>query len=347
MQKKTKNGRRAWKQLSLDERIRIEIRYRDGLSLRAIAKELGNGRNVGTISREIGGKPRKGRGRYQARNAQEETLLLRVGKRGERLKNETIRTYAREKLEIGWSPEQIHLRLPIDHPEESVSHEAIYQYIYAQAHREGNGAIRKGCEDLRPLLARRHRRRAKKGLRKARKLEHRNALPSIEIRPKIVEERKEVGHWEDDCVVSRESKFRLKTINERATGVVLIGKMRNGTIEESNRVLRNKLSPLQRSFRKTLTRDRGTENLGYEEVERSLEISCYFAHPYCSHERGSNENLNGLIRRFLPKGTDFAKVSEEQLEGIQCLLNSRPRKRFGGKTPLEVFYEKTGVAFDC
>jgi IS30 family transposase len=344
MQSEKKQG---WKQLSLDERIRIEIRYRDGCSLREIAAELGNGRTAGTVSREIAGRPRKGSGRYEARRSHETALEKRIGKRSERLKNERVRTYTVENLKNGWSPEQVSLRLPIDYPGETISYEAIYQYVYAQVHRDGYGSMKPGREDLRPFLPRRHKRRAKKGLRKAQKLERMEALPSIENRPKTIEERKEVGHWEDDCIVSRESKFRLKTINERATGILFVAKMEDGSIEQSNEAVQNRFVKIPETLRRTLTRDRGSENLGWRELEESLGLSCYFAHPYCSHERGSNENLNGLVRRYFPKKTDFAKVSDEDIRKVEYLINARPRKRFGGKTPYEVFFEKTGVALDC
>jgi len=341
------NKKTGWKQLSLDERIRIEIRYRDGCSLRVIAAELGNGRTAGTISREIARRPRKGRGRYEARRAHEEALGRRIDKRGERLKNETVRTYATEHLKIGWSPEQVSLRLSIDHPGETISYEAIYQYVYAQVYRVGNGSVKPGCEDLRSFLPRRHKRRAKKGFRKAQKTERQALLPSIEARPKVVEKRKEVGHWEDDCIVSRASKHRLKTVNERVTGIVFITRTKDGSIAQSNEAVKDRMQAIPLVFRKTLTRDRGSENLGWQELETILGLSCYFAHPYSSYERGSNENLNGLVRRFFPKKTDFAHVSDEDIQRAERLINSRPRKRLGGKTPYEVFFEKTGVALDC
>ena len=172
----------------------------------------------------------------------------------------------------------------------------------------------------------------------------RPVLPSIEDRPKSVEEREEIGNWEDDTIVSRESRVRLKTINERVSGVILIGKMHDGSIAESNRVVIERLSALPHKIRKTLTRDRGTENLGYREIEQALDMSCFFAHAYCSQERGSNENGNGLIRRPYPKKTDFALISDEHISRLEYLLNTRPRKRHGGLTPVEVLYRKTGVA---
>ena len=148
-------------------------------------------------------------------------------------------------------------------------------------------------------------------------------------------------------MTSRKSKGRLKTINERVSGLVLIKKIKDGSISESNRAVLEKLNNLPSACRLTLTRDRGTENFGYQEIEGALEISCYFAHPYCSHERGSNENLNGLIRRFLPKGTNFSKVDDARIAQIEYLLNTRPRKRLKGLTPYEVFFNKTGVALKC
>jgi IS30 family transposase len=335
--------KRDFTQLTIEDRIKIEIKYQEGLSFRDIAEYLGRGRTAGSICREVDGKPRKGNGKYQAYVAHGQALARRFGKKPDRLKNELIRAYVAEKMKLGWSPEQISLRLPIDHHGHGISHEAIYQFVYAQVRRGGNGQVKPDCEDLRPYLPRRHQRRQKKGFRQARKAE-RPVLPSIEHRPVVVNKRKRIGDWEDDTMVSRQSPERLKTINERVSGVVLIGKMRDGSIAESNRVVNGRLGAMPAKIRKTLTRDRGTENLGYQELEQELELSCYFARAYCSQDRGSNENVNGLIRRFFPKKTDFAKVSDEEIARAEYLLNTRPRKRHGGKTPLEVLSERTGVA---
>lgn len=348
MNKKAKNikvnKRSKFVQFTLNDRIKIEIRYKDGWSLRKIAEELGNGREASSVCREIAGKPRKGIGKYQAHIAHENALKKRHGKKGFRLKNVLIQKYVVEKMKLGWSPEQISIRLPIDHKGESISHEAIYQFVYAQVYRGGNGYIKKGCEDLRMFLVRRHQKRNKKGFRKAQKLKRIGNLPSIEDRPKDVDRRKVLGHWEDDCIVSRQSLPRLKSINERVSGIVLLGKMKDGTAFESTRVVCEKLKNIPSPFLKTLTRDRGKENLDYKMIESTIGIDVYFAHPYSSYERGSNENLNGLVRRYFPKKTDFSKVTDEDIQKVEYLLNTRPRKRFGGKTPLEVLLEKTGVA---
>ena len=270
-------------------------------------------------------------------------LKNRLGKKPTRLKNDIIRSYVVEKMELGWTPEQISLRLPKEHKGQTISHEAIYQYVYARIKRGGNGKAKSGCKDLRPYLARRHTRRQKKGFRQAQKAE-RPVLPSIEQRPAIVNKRKRIGDWEDDTIVSKQSSDRLKTINERFSGVVLIGKMEDGTIKESNRVVKERLSAIPKEIRKTLTRDRGTENMGYKELEEHLKIDCYFGRAYCSQDRGSNENVNGLIRRFFPKKTNFSKVTDEQIRNVEYLLNTRPRKRHDGKTPLEILFKRTGVA---
>ncbi len=339
-----KKKKRHFKQFTLNDRITIEIRYKDGWSLREIANELGNGRTAGSVCREIDGKPNKGIGKYQAHIAHEEALIGRKDKKLFRLKNDLIRMYALNKLKLGWSPEQIAIRLPIDHKGESISYEAIYQFVYAQFFRGGNGKLKEKCEDLRKYLPRRHSRRSTKGARRAQKLERIGNLPSIEDRPSEVEKRKVIGHWEDDCIVSRQSKERIKSINERVSGVVLLSKMKDGTSEESTRIVCEKMKVIPSPYLKTLTRDRGRENLDYQTIESKMGLRIYFAHPYCSQERGSNENLNGLVRRFFPKKTDFAKVSEAEIKKVEYLLNTRPRKRFSGKTPLEVLLERTGVA---
>lgn len=340
---------RFFERISFKERVIIENRYCiDKKKITDIAKELGRPKSA--ISREIGGKPRIGRGKYRADARQSEVEEKRSNQgRKSRFEYKPLSDYVVVKLKLGWSPEQIEIRLPIDHPKDKqmrISDEAIYQFVYAQVYRNGNGTLKEGCEDLRVYLPRRHTRRAKKGFRRAQKLERMESLPSIEDRPAEADKRKEIGHWEDDCIVSRQSKARIKSINERVSGVVLLGKMKDGTQEESTKVVCDRLKKIPSPYLKTLTRDRGTENLDYKTIEFQMGLDVYFAHPYCSHERGSNENLNGLVRRFFPKKTDFTKVTDEEICRVEYLLNTRPRKRFGGKTPLEVLYELTGVALD-
>ena len=331
------------------DRVIIENRYCvDRKSVKEIALELK--RHSTSITREIDGKPRIGRGKYSADIAQA-NAEKRAGKQGRKKKfiYASLKTYTIARLKLGWSPEQIEMRLPIEYPKDlrmRISYEAIYQYVYDQVHRGGNGKVKKGCEDLRPYLTRRHTRRQTKGLRKAQKAERMESLPSIEERSKEADDREVVGHWEDDTMVSRQSKSRIKSVNERVSGIVFFGKTNDGTTKVCDSVVIERLSEVPEKYRKTLTRDRGSENLGYESVERELNISCYFAHPYCSQERGSNENTNGLFRRYFPKGTYFGKITDQQVSEVEYLINSRPRKRLGGLTPYEVFYQITGVALD-
>jgi transposase, IS30 family len=333
--------------LTLRERTIIEVRYRDGKSITGIAKELN--RNKSSISREVAGATRRGHNKYNADVAHRKALN-RIEKRGNISnidKHKQLKAYVVTKLKLGWSPEQISMRLPIEYPENKdmrISYEAIYQYIYMQIHRGGNGVVKKGCDDLRVYLPRRHKRRAKKGFRKAQKAERNAALPSIEDRPEEANKRMRIGDWEDDLVVSSVSKPCVKSINERKTGIVFFGKTTDGTALACDKVVRARLRGVPKEYRKTLTRDRGSENKDYKNIEETLGVSVYFAHPYCSYERGSNENANGLLRRYFPKKTDWSMISEEEIARAEYLINTRPRKRLQGFTPAEVFYRETGVA---
>ncbi len=345
-----KAARRSFNRISYKERVIIENRYCvDRKKLIEIAKELG--RPLSSISREIGGKPRVGRGKYSADVAQARAEKNK-GNQGRKSKfdHEPLCSYVAEKLKLGWSPEQIEIRLPIDYPDDErmrISYEAIYQYVYNQIYREGNGQVKPDCEDLRKYLARRHKRRQKRGFRKAQKAERSFSLPSIESRPQEADERVAIGHWEGDTLVSKQSTTRIKSVNERVSGVVFFGKTLDGSANECDKVTIARLQDIPPEYRKTMTQDRGTENVGYKILEKELGISCFFAHPYCSHERGSNENTNGLFRRYFPKGTDFGKITDRQIAKVEYLLNTRPRKRHCGLTPYEVFYQITGVALDC
>jgi IS30 family transposase len=335
--------------LSIQERVTIEIRYCTDFHSKAdIAKELG--RNKSTITREIGDRTPRGIRRYKAHVAHNKAIkrLMQRGKR-ERIAHTPLREYVIAKLKIGWSPELIEVRLPHEYKADEamrISYETIYQYIYAQIRRGGNGAVKEGCEDLRKFLVRRHTRRAKKGFRKAQKVERDAQLPSIDTRDEVVNERIEFGHWEDDTMVSPDGE-RLKTMNERVTRVHLFRRAFDGTVAACDEALFARLKNIPRSALKTLTRDRGGENRDWRNVQAILGVKVYFAHPYCSHERGSNENGNGLIRRHIPKGCDFGKYTDDQLHAIEYWLNNRPRKVLGGLTPCEVYYQKTGVALYC
>lgn len=328
-----------YKHLSIWEREKIQELLWQKKSIRSIAEVLE--RSPSSVVREIN-KNIPLQYQYTPRLANERALKKRSCRgRKLRLKSFFIRRYVVDHLKMGYSPEQISGRLSFEYPKQNISHEAIYQYIYNQVYRHGDGYMRPGYHDLRIYLKRRHRRREKKGMRKGQRIFKHKGI-SIELRPKEVEKRKVLGHWEGDSVISRKSKVGLNTLVERKTGLVLISKIRDGTAKETSDAVINRL---QRIPCKTLTTDNGTENFAFEKIQTKLKISCYFAHPYCSGERGTNENTNGLIRWYFPKGTDFATIPNEAIQAVENILNNRPRKRLGWKTPLEAFNES--VALQC
>jgi len=248
-----------YQHLTIEEREKIQLMLWQKQPVRAIAKELD--RNPSSISREINKNRRSDGKRLYIPRAAHERAVKHRSNRGERrlVNNERLRGYVINHLKLGWSPEQIAAKAE-EMANAKISHEAIYQYIYAQVHRNGYGYIRPGCEDLRPYLARRKKRRVQQGMRASYRIE-KGPLPSIDNRPKEVEFREKVGHWEDDLIVSKLSKAGLKTVNERVSGIVFIEKVRNKTIYESNRTVTKRLKSIPPEYRKTLTRDkRGRES---------------------------------------------------------------------------------------
>lgn len=318
---------KLYKQLSQEEREHIAHLLSEGNSLGDIAKALA--RNKSTISRELTRNSAPEYKRYTPCRAHGRACERKTtANTHERLKNDFIRQYVRDGLKQGWSPEQISGRIRIDHPGYSVNHEAIYQYIY---HPQTPQRL-----EMINLLRRAHKKRRNKGIgRKVRKTKIPNRIP-IDARPKSVENRRRYGHWEGDSMVSRKSKAALNTLAERKSRLVLITKLFRKGAAETNKVVISRLKKLPAGGRQTLTLDNGTENAKHEQISSRLGIKCFFAHPYSSWERGTNENLNGLIRWYLPKGTDFSKITPEQIAQVEYLLNSRPRKCLGYKTPLEV-----------
>lgn len=326
----------TYSQLSIEEREKIQKGLWQKQSIRTIASELG--RSPSSISREINRNLPPQHILYTPRLAHQRARLT-IKNRGKRLrlKSSFIRQYVITKLRADYSPEQIAGRLRLDHPGSKVSPEAIYQYIYAQYFRDGFGA----CHglDLRPYLKRYHR---------VRKRKHRlypsevGLIPgriSIEDRPVIVDQRTRFGDWEGDSLISRKSLAGLNSLVERKSGLLFLSKLTSVSKSETTKVVITRLKSVPSRLRQTLTFDNGKENAGHKDMKRELNMDIYFAHAYCSSERATNENTNGLVRHYLPKGTDFATVSERQIKLIERKLNSRPRKRLKFKTPLEVFKE--------
>jgi len=329
-----------FKHFSIEEREKIQELLWQKTSIRTIAKTLG--RNPSSISREVR-RIKEPDGKYFPRCFHEQALEKRSCRgRKLRLKSVLIRRYVATKLKDGFSPEQIAGRLHKEYPGQSISHEAIYQYIYSLVTREGQGPIKRHYHDLRQYLKRRHKRRQPKGMRKSQRV-LRPKGPCIDDRPKEVETRKTIGHWETDSMVSRKSVVGLNTIVERKTGLVFITKIKDSTAESTKEAVVKRLSVVPEQFRSTVTSDNGHENFMFDSITTELGILWFFAHPYHSWERGTNENTNGLIRWYFPKGTDFATISDEAIKDVETALNNRPRKRLGWKTPLEAFNESVAI----
>lgn len=324
----------AYRHFSIEEREVIQIGLWNKRSIRSIALALA--RSPSSISREIQkNRPPERSRAYAPRLANERAFIHRTHRgRIKRLKNDIIRSYVKAKLKEGYSPEQVAGRLSLEHPEYTISHEAIYQFIYAEFHRGGRGRLL--GEDFRMYLKRRHKARQRKGMRRSQRLWRPKGL-SIDVRPKEVERRRIPGHWEGDSMVSRKSTVGLNTLVERTTGLVFISKIRNATAQETTTAVTRRLGVLPSALCKTLTLDNGSENADHAEITKTLGTRVYFAHPYHSWERGTNENTNGLIRWYLPKGTDFATITDAAIAHIEWAINNRPRKRLGWRTPLEAW----------
>ena len=313
--------------LTLAERDIITTMLSEKHTLGEIAKSLG--RSKSTISRELKRNSSPDYNLYLSHRAHGRAVQRRKkASIRQRLKNNHILSYVTSKLKEGWSPEQIAGRICIDHKGLSISHEAIYQYIY---HPDTQGH-----QDLTGCLRRAHRKRKIKGIgRKERKTKIPNRIP-IDLRPPSVEKRVHYGHWEADSLVSRQSLVALNSLVERKSRFLMLTKLGRKSADATCKAIVSRLKNLPKKVRRTLTLDNGTENAMHEEITSSIGIKCFFTHPYSSWERGTNENLNGLIRWYLPKGTDFSNISDEQIEYIESSINNRPRKCLGFKKPIEV-----------
>lgn len=297
----------------------------EGKSLRQIAGRLK--RAPSTISRELKrNAPPIHKGYYLPHKAHERAVKRnRKSHQRSRLKKPEIRRYVLKKLHEGWSPQIIAGRLPLEKPPLSISHEAIYQWIYAEA------------KALVPLLVRARKRRLRRSHSRKHKNPHIPQRNGIELRPKHVEKRRIAGHWESDTAVSKQSTAALLVTVERKSRYTKIHKLDRKTASRVRGTLNRSLARLPKKLRKSLTYDNGPENAQHVRVNAVLGTKSYFCAPFHSWEKGTVENTIGLVRRFLPKKTDFAKVSKTQIESIERWLNHRPRKCLNFKTPAEVF----------
>ena len=318
---------KRYRHINLEERDRIAEMKSLGHTVTEIAEALR--RSKGTLSRELRRNATPAYKVYLSHRAHERAVTRKQEASSRpRLKNEQIVTYVRNKLEQGLSPELISGRIGLEHSGLGISHEAIYQYIY---HPKTEGRA-----ELIGLLVRGHRKRKSKGIgRKERKTKIPNRIP-IEDRPLSVENRSRFGHWEGDSLVSRKSLAALNSLVERKSRLLLLTRLQRKTAELTADAVILRLQELPEKVRRTLTLDNGTENAQHEAITEAIGIQCYFARPYASWQRGTNESVNGLVRRYFPKGTNFSKITDEQVAKVESLINNRPRKCLAYKTPLEV-----------
>ena len=308
-----------YKQLTCKERYQISYLKRIGLKKKVIAKIPG--RHVSTIYRELK-RNKDQRGYYYPRKAHQFAVARREdnGKRAIGI-SETIWGYIEYKLEEQWSPEQISYF-------SGVSHEHIYQYVYKDKQQGG-----KLYHNLRQKRCQRRNKRLSRYQNRGQIMD----AVSIEKRPKIVDKRGRTGDFEVDTIIGGNRKQALVSIVERKTGLALIKRVQRKTAEEVKDAIIELLTPIKYRV-KTITSDNGLEFAEHKAIASALDCHYYFAHPYSSWERGSNENLNGLIRQYFPKKMVFDSISDEEIKAVENRLNHRPRKRLKYKTPYEAFY---------
>ena len=316
-----------YKQLTQSQRYQIKALLKSGQNQTKIAKIIGVHKS--TISREL--KRNRGQRGYRPTQAEGKALSRRNWER-RRIKAETW-AWVEEKIRKDWSPEQVKLWMET-YEETSVSHEWIYQHIYADKRAGG---------DLHKHLRSQKKRRKRYG-----SYDRRGQIPhrvSIEQRPAIVDQRKRLGDWEADTVIGKKSRYALVTLVDRMSRFTLIKKINQRTASATKSAIIQMLKPYKLKTL-TITCDNGREFTAHQDMASVLDAEVYFAHPYASWERGTNENTNGLLRQYFPKGSDFSKITNEQVRFAENRLNTRPRKCLGARTPVMVFFKLSDVALD-
>lgn len=321
-------------ELSIEERATIQVGRLHGMSQQAIAQGLG--RNRSTISREL--RRNTGtNGIYHAPTAQGHMRQRRVVCRpSKKLVPDTeLFELVIDLLRKYFSPEQIagklrSMNIP-SFEDAYVCRETIYSAVYAlpvgELRKELIQCLRQGNSKRRP---------------RAGGVDRRNQIPemvSIHLRPPEVEDRLMPGHWEGDLIKGKANASAVGTLNERSSGYLMLIKMNDATATSAVEGFSAALNRMPLAVRKSMTYDQGREITRHAEITQKTGVAVYFCDPHSPWQRGSNENINGLIRQYLPKGTDLSVCSQEQLDAIAYELNIRPRKRFNWKCPIEVMTE--------
>jgi len=323
-----------YKRLNDLEREEISRMLSQKCSFHDIANALG--RNASTISREVaaGGGNKYVYRATRAQNRARRNASKRKSGKHKLNENPKLWAYVRKKLKKKWSPRQIAEELEKDYPLDMtmrISPEAIYTYIYVLP----RGALKK---ELTSCLRQNRKRRYKqsRGVKMERKIED---MLSIEERPKEVEDRIIPGHWEGDLIIGKNNRSALGTLVERTTRTVILVPVKSKEAEVVAKAFAKEVKKLPQQMKLSMTYDQGREMARHKLFTQISGIRVYFAHPRSPWERGTNENTNGLIRQFFPKGTEFNKVSRYEVKKVQDLLNGRPRSALGFRKPYEVFKE--------
>lgn len=315
----------SYYQFTHNDRIMLSALKRRGFTQSEIARELG--KNQSSISRELS-RNKEPHTSYHAGNAtrryhQRKEATNQILRRIEN--NDWLQKYIKEKIKNYWSPEQIAGRVREDHGM-IVCHETIYQYIY-----------NKKPEWKKYLRQKKGKYRRRYGRKKLEKQREYAKKKRIDIRPEIVEQRERIGDWEGDTIVGGEKTQRILTHVDRRSGYLLADKLDLVTAEIVRKITAKRFRSVPREKRHTITYDNGTEFADHEMIEKKAKTIVYFAYPYHSWERGTNENTNGLLRQFFPKKSYFKDITQSKLKRVTKLINHRPRKRLGYLTPYEVF----------
>lgn len=315
----------SYQHLTLSERETIANMHFAGHGPTSIARVLS--RSASTVCREL--SRNSSTNGYTAHAAHERSLSRRLQRPLTRkLDHPPLESEVRRRLSCCWSPEEAAGRLRREHAGDRrmhVSHQTIYRWLWA------NPAV---FEDLRGCL--RHGRYRPR--RSARRAPIKNRV-SIHQRPAVVEQRGRVGDWEGDTIVGKGHHGYVATFVDRRSGYLVASRMRDKRAASLNRAAERAFREIPMAARESLTVDNGTEFAKHELLSRRLQLSIYFADPYCSWQRGTNENTNGLLRQFLPKNQDLLGLSPTVLAFHVSRLNNRPRKRLGYLTPAEVFHQ--------
>lgn len=323
-----------YKRLAIQERESISRGLAQEKTMRAIAREIN--RSPSTITREI--KQNSGKSGYRAFLASQRAKAAAASRRKGKSKIaqlEQLRRYVLEKLREEWSPEEICTRIKIEYSWDmamQISHEAIYQYIYVLPRGELKQTLVKALRQ-----EHKYRRTQKGGKTEEKRGKIANML-SIEERPAEVADRTVPGHWEGDLILGKYKRSAMGTLVERTTRYTILVALGNQKDAVSVReAYAEAFKTVPDELRKTLTYDQGKEMSEHQQFTIDTGMQVFFAHPGSPWERGTNENTNGLIRQYFPKGTDFAQISEDEIKMVQRKLNDRPRKVLNFYKPYEVF----------